>query len=261
MKIRSKCLRHEGVTQSKMGPSLTEMDRSVSRYLRESQPDLATVRIVRATDGGALRTFAGGLMHENGWFASRKARRLLHWEGSAQREFLVRAEVEFSVLRMASEAVRFEFVGRRGWESYTCDVELVGCDGAITIVEIKRNERDLADPDYQEKLGAVKAICDHNGMSFCVVFRHQIFESIVHRRNVVHFADRGFVSISEAQLRRFDNHVEKGGRHSTFGGLAEAIEPTSRRQGEAIVQALTVARRVEIDLRNPVFDDTPVTLH
>ena len=52
------------------------------------------MRIIRADGGGALRTFNGGLAHENGWFASRKARRLLHWEGIAQLEFITRAEVE-----------------------------------------------------------------------------------------------------------------------------------------------------------------------
>ena len=67
---------------------------------RSRDNDGQRIRMVRADDGGALRTFNGGLAHENGWLASRKARRLIHWQGTAQYDFLTCAEVEFNVVRL-----------------------------------------------------------------------------------------------------------------------------------------------------------------
>ncbi|NVD45101.1 hypothetical protein [Qipengyuania atrilutea] len=261
MKIKQKCPGRSDVVQPTLAPTPSGMYPPPARYVREPKPDKADVRIVRATDGGALRTFNGGLAHENGWLASKKAGRLLHYEGIAQRDFLVRAEVEPGVANMASEAVRFEFIGPNGKEIYTADVELTAPDGTITIVEIKRDRRDLSDPAYRDKLARVKQICDERGMRFRVIFEDQIWLSIVHRRNVTHFASRAFTTIRPEHRHRFEKHCSKTDGFTTFGDLADAIEPGNRRYAEAIVQALTVARKVEIDLSRPLFDTTEVTLH
>ena len=261
MKVQSKCPDRENALRSELPPTPAEMYPPTSRYAREPKPDQADVRIVRASNGGALRTFNGGLAHENGWFNSAKARRLLHFEGVAQRDFLVRAEVEFGVLHMASEAVRFEFVGPNGTEIYTADVELIAPDGTVTIVEIKRDRRDLSDPAYRDKLARVKQICDEQGMRFRVIFKDQIWLNIVHRRNVTLFASRAFTTIRPEHRHRLEKHRSESGGVSTFGALAGAIEPENRRYGEAIVQALTVARQVKIDLTKPLFDATEITIH
>lgn len=230
-------------------------------YRRDISPDYPEARIVRATDGGALRTFSGGLAHENGWFASKKARRLLHWQGIAQLEFITRAETDFGVVRMATESIRFEFVGAAGKQVYTADVELIGSDGTITLVEIKRDERDLAVPGYLEKLAAVRRICQAEGMSFKVAFRRDIWSSIVHRRNATLFASRAFTTVASAHLRRLDEYAGHAGQSASYGKLAAALEPHNPRAGEAVLQALTVARRVEIDLTKPLLDATPVSIH
>ena len=261
MKIKSKCPDRNEAVQPDSALTPSEMYPIAGRYVREPKSAKSNVQIIRAKDGGALRTFHGGLAHENGWFNSAKARRLLHFEGVAQRDFLLRAEVESGVASMASEAVRFEFVGSNGTETYTADVELTAPDGTITIVEIKRDLRDLSDPAYRDKLARVKQICDEQGMRFRVIFKDQIWLSIVHRRNVTLFASRAFTTIRPEHHRRFEIHRSNTDAVTTFGDLANAIEPDNRRYGEAIVQALTVARKVEIDLTRPLFDATEVTLH
>jgi hypothetical protein len=48
---------------------------------------------------------------------------------------------------------------------------------------------------------------------------------------------------------------------ATFGSTANAIAPECLRTGEAVLQALTVARRIELDLTRPLMDSTPVTIH
>lgn len=261
MKIRHVCPSHDGAADPQQPATQSSAVAVGKRYLRDPAPGPANVQIVRDKDGGALRTFSGGLTHENGWLASRKAGRPLPYEGIAQRDFLLRAEVDFSVVSMMSEAVRFEFNGPNGKERYTADAEVLGSDGTRTIVEIKRDNRDLADPSYRAKLARVREICEENGMQFRVVFRGDIWVSIVHRRNATLFASRAFTTIRPEHLDRLDNHRELRGPKTTFGELSDAIDPANRRYGEAVVQALTVARRIEIDLTRPIFDATEVTMH
>lgn len=261
MKIKQSCPARERAAQSNLAPTPSEMYPIAERHVREPKSAQAQVQIVRAKDGGALRTFHGGLTHENGWFNSAKARRMLHFEGVAQRDFLLRAEVEPGVASMASEAVRFEFSGPNGTETYTADVELIAPDGAITIVEIKRDRRDLSDPAYRDKLVRVKQTCIERGMRFRVVFKDQIWLSIVHRRNVTLFASRAFTTIRPEHRREIEKLRDMTGGTSSYGELADAIEPGNRRYGEAIIQALTVERKVEIDLSRPLFDATEITIH
>ena len=231
------------------------------KFTRDKHSDAHHVRMIRADDGGALRTFNGGLAHENGWYTSRKAGRVLHWQGAAQYDFLTRAEVEFTVVRVASESVRFEFTRRGKKQVYTIDVELVAPDGTVTLIEIKRDERDLADPEYRAKLTAVHEICDERGIRFKVILRHQIWDSLVHRRNVMMFCSRRFVTILPEHLERLEAHERLVGTNATFGSAAKAIAPNCPRTGEALIQALTVARRIEIDLTCSLLDTTPVTIH
>ncbi|QCB41166.1 hypothetical protein E5673_02100 [Sphingomonas sp. PAMC26645] len=231
------------------------------QFIRDKHSDAHHVRMIRADDGGALRTFNGGLAHENGWYTSRKARRVLHWQGAAQYDFLTRAEVEFAVVRVASESVRFEFTRGGKKQVYTIDVELVAPDGTVTLIEIKRDQRDLADPEYRAKLTAVHEICDEHGIRFKVILRHQIWDSLIHRRNVMLFCSRRFVTILPEHLERLEAHERQVGTDATFGSTAKAIAPNCPRTGEALIQALTVARRIEIDLTRSLLDTTPVTIH
>ena len=242
-------------------PVLDPNSCSTPKFNRDKHSDAHHVRMIRADDGGALRTFNGGLAHENGWYTSRKAGRVLHWQGAAQYDFLTRAEVDFAVVRVASESVRFEFARRGKNQVYTIDVELVAPDGTVTLIEIKRDQRDLADPEYRAKLTAVHEICDEHGIRFKVILRHQIWDSLVHRRNVMLFGSRRFVTILPEHLERLRAHERQVGTDATFGSAVKAIAPNCPRTGEAVLQALTVARRIEIDLTRSLLDTTPVTIH
>lgn len=165
------------------------------------------------------------------------------------------------IWRWLSESVRFEFVRESRKEIYTIDVELIGPDGSITLVEVKRDKDDLKDPAYRAKLAAVREICEENGIRFKVIFRHDIWTSLVHRRNVTLFASRQFVAIRPEHRRRLEEHAQAVGADATYGSLAAALEPDCPRMGEAVLQALTVRRRVEIDLTQPLLDQTPLVIH
>ena len=214
-----------------------------------------------ADDGGALRTFNGRQAHENGWWPSRKRGRLLHWQGSAQRNAVLRIESDFKVNWAQTEARRFHFTlgGRR--RKYTCDLEVDMFDQPTEIWEVKRDDRALEDPDYRLTLAGVDEICRRIGMRFRIVMADEIFENRWHRDNVELFASRRFVSIDRDHMRRFEGYAMSHGDRTTYGELAAAIAPGCAARGKAMIQGLTVLRRVEIDLVHRLTDRTPVIIH
>lgn len=226
-------------------------------YSESAEPSAS---IIRAADGGSLRTFCGGLPHENGWYPSAKARRVLHWEGITQLEFVIRSEVDFNVARLGTECVRFEFPFDGKWVRYTADVELVAPDGSVTIVELKHSPRDLGDDRYKRMLGVVAQICRSNGMHFEIVFKSDIWLNRTHRRNAELCASRRFCSVDLSHRIELEAHAEKTQRSTTLGDLADALAPTNRAKGEAIVMALAAARHLRLDLTRPLLDATHVTI-
>ncbi|URW75057.1 hypothetical protein M9980_10870 [Sphingomonas donggukensis] len=126
---------------------------------------------------------------------------------------------------------------------------------------MKRDERDLADPDFRLLLAMVAEILRRCDIGFGVIFRDEIFQDRIHRANAELFAARAFATVELKHLHRLENHFIGNGPISTLGALAEALEPTSTNAGRALVQALTIRRRVEIDLTQRIGPHTPLTIY
>lgn len=217
--------------------------------------------LLRAVDGGPLRTFSGNLAHENGWFASALMRRLLHFEGMAQKHLVQRLESEFEAVSVGTESIGLLFTDQRGRHRYTADVVVGWRDGTLTVFEVKRDERDLADPDLRRNLAIVAEILRRCDVEFRIIMRDEIFAGRQHRINCELFAARGYAHVADAHLRRLEAHGLETGCDTTLGTLVEALEPGRRPHGMAVLQALTVRRRVEIDLTRRLADSTPVRIH
>ncbi|KIU26040.1 hypothetical protein SR41_16945 [Sphingomonas melonis] len=237
----------------------------IRRLVRETDVDVdrcvPLARMYRAANDGPLRTMSGALPHENGWIPLHKAKGLAHWQGVAQRGLLVRGESDFSIERIASESVALEFPYQDGTTTLTFDVETWGADGTRTVWEVKRDERDLADRDYRHALAIAAEIFRRCGIGFGVIFRDEIFTSRVHRANAEIFAARAFVRIDRKHVDRLENAAIRRGPRCAYGELAEALEPDAPNFGAALVQALAVRRRVEIDLTGRLHADTPLNIH
>jgi hypothetical protein len=216
--------------------------------------------MVRAEGGGPLRTFNGGLWHENGWHTSRKAGRLVHWEGETALWQLLQSETDHQVAKLASENVSFEFVHEGRRFSYTPDIEQTDPAGYGTLIEVKRDDRDLDDPEYRLKLAYVREVCRRCGIAFRVVFRKDIFRSPVHRRNVSLFASRGFVVIGDQDLAVLADHRRSSGGVTTYGELAQALAPGHAATGRALVQGMLVRRLLSMDLTSRLHDASPITI-
>lgn len=217
--------------------------------------------MIMEAEGGSLRTFTGDRNHENGIWPSWKRKRLQHWEGTAQRFALLAAECDFTVEWAQSEPCLLRFPIGDEWFDWYSDLWVSRTDGPDELWEIKRDERQLERPDYRLKLAGADEICRRIGMRFRLVMADEIVENRHHRDNLETFAGRRFVSMSPEHLRRFEAFAIGNGPDTTYGELAKVIDPDCPARGTAVIQGLTVRRRVEIDLRAFLTTRTPVKVH
>jgi hypothetical protein len=216
-------------------------------------------RIVFAANGGSLRTFSGGLPHECGWWPAAKNPRVQHWEGIAAYNFMLESECNHDVDWAQSEGIGFRVFLDRKWRGYVADFDL-RVAGRRHVIEVKRTERDLQDPAYRMKLAAVAEICRRCGWIFRIVLADEIFATRHHRDNCERFVMRRFLRVTKQQLDNVENHALRNGPETTYGELAAAIAPRSYQAGEAVIQALTLRRRLRIDLTQRVYARTPVQI-
>jgi hypothetical protein len=217
--------------------------------------------MIVTADGGSIRTFSGNLSHENGWWPAWKRAKLQHWQGTAQRFGLLRAECEFRVNWAQTEACWLCFPIGNEWFEWCCDLWLDMADGPDELWEIKRDHRQLEDPRYTLKMAGVDEVARRIGKRFRVVMADEIVLNRWHRDNLELFASRRFVTIPPEHLRRFESFAVSRGTETTYGELANAIDPICPARGAAIVQGLTVRRRIEIDLRHRLTNSTPLRIH
>lgn len=210
--------------------------------------------------GGSLRRFAGALPHVNGWYPSFKRHRLQHWEGTAQLSMLQNSECDWSVLWAQSEARRFRFFIDGQMREYTCDLERRLADGTTEIIELKADERHLRDRTYRLILACVAEICRRIGFKFRIVFEDEIFENASHKFNVELFSSRAFRTVTPRHIRVLEDYAIKHGSQTTYGSLAQLLEPAFPVSGKAVIQALVVRRRIKIDLRHLITDQTIVKI-
>ncbi|HEY0312264.1 MAG TPA: hypothetical protein VGC56_07180 [Allosphingosinicella sp.] len=217
--------------------------------------------MIMEADGGSLRTFSGKLAHENGWWPGWKRQRLQHWEGTTQRSALLAAECDFAVAWAQSEPCLLRFPIGDQWYEWYADLLVNRVDGPDELWEIKKDERQLEDSTYRLKLACADEICRRIGMRFRLVMAEEIVENRHHRDNLETFAGRRFVTMTPEQIRRFEGFAVNRGTETTYGELANVIDPRCPARGAAVVQGLTVRRRVEIDLRKLLTNCTPLRIH
>lgn len=216
-------------------------------------------RTFTSETGGSLRNFSGGLAHECGWYPAWKPHRLVHWEGISARDFLIESECNRDVDWMVSEGIRFHFFLAPKWRTYTADVHM-SVRGVTHVVEIKAREGAIGDDEYRLVLAGVAEICRRCGWVFRVVLGTEIFANRHHRDNCELFAFRRFVRLSERTMDRLEGFAMNRGAETTYGELAEALDPNCIERGEAFIQALTVRQRIAIDLTTRVYHRTPLRI-
>lgn len=222
---------------------------------------LPMAKMFRAHRFGPLRTQSGNKSFENGWLCTRKGGRNLPFEGMAQRNRMILNETDRKVTITRSEPLALQFPYKGKFPKLTFDVESVLEDRSSIIYEMKRDGNDLRNADYRHCLAISAEILRRCGMQFTVMFGNELFENRIHRANAELFAARAFVTIHKKHFDRLEDLAYRHGPQLTYGALAEALEPMQPNYGAALVQALTVRRRVSIDITWRIRADTPLIIY
>lgn len=225
----------------------------------QSDELVSMAQLITAEDGGSLRTYSGGLMHECGWHPSWKAHRLQHWEGISARNFLIESECNRDVDRLQTEGVRFRFFLAPNWHSYTADADM-RVNGVRHIIEVKPRASAIGGAEYRMVLAAVAEICRRCGWVFRLVLGTEVFANRLHQDNCELFVSRRFVRVTPNTIEKLESFAMRRGALTTYGELAEALAPRCTELGEALIQALTIRQRIDIDLTSRVYHRTPLQI-
>ncbi|MBN8814545.1 MAG: hypothetical protein J0J06_03745 [Sphingomonas sp.] len=231
----------------------------IGAFASPASPIVATVML--AKDGGSIRTFAGARGSECAQIQSFRAKRTLHCEGEAAEAFVTRCEsdpeVAFVVTETPRVVVNIPADGRKF--TYTADALVTFRSGVRRAIEIKRSERDLANPKYRQHLAIAFECFRREGLETEVVMRDQIFANRHHSRNCELVAMHQFVEPTLRHLACIERLAKTNGTIA-YGCLAACLEPDRPVYGKAVIHALVVRHRVTFDLRAWLNDDTPVTI-
>lgn len=208
-------------------------------------------RIVMTEDGRSIRSILTGRHRRvTGSYASRKAGCGQVFESMNEYAFYQLCEVDTRVVDYRAQPFRFELVVDGVRRIYIPDCARMLDDGAIEIVELKGDDRQLRDPDYRSKLEGAEALCDLLGWRFKIITRDRLLADPVLRANVL--------MVEQDRMARFDDtHVyaaleaiDAGGGEAAFQAVADQV--AAHPLGAALVRAMMAARVVQIDLSRPL---------
>jgi hypothetical protein len=219
--------------------------------------------IVEAPGWRPVRTFVEAAHSKpTGRWTSRKARRAFPWESYAERHLFRCCEIDPKVVRFLAQPHRLEMlVGRPRPLIYFPDVRVEYADGTTEIVEVKRSNDELEDPDYAEKLAGAAAVYQALGWPFCVAIAEEEIEvDPLYSNAKMVCADRFSLIMRPAVLAIEEAfHVES----EIALGKAEEIVAAAARvpldRATAILRAMICTRRVGVDPRRRIRRDSPVT--
>jgi len=125
---------------------------------------------------------------------------------------------------------------------------------------VKAHADAIGGSEYRMVLAAVAEICRRVGWVFRLVIGPEVFANRHHRDNCELFCSRRFVRIAPRTMDRFEGFAITRGVETTYGELAEALDPTCIERGEAFIHALTIRQRIDIDLTTRVYERTPLRI-
>jgi TnsA endonuclease N terminal len=222
----------------------------------------AQALIVEAVGWRPIRTFVE-FAHSKpvGRWTSRKCRRAFPWEGYGERHFFRCCEVDPNVTRFLAQPHRLEIMaGRPKPLIYFPDVRVEYADGTTEIVEVKRSEEELQDPDYAEKLAGAASVYAALGWGFRVVIAEEEIDIDPLYSNAKFIcADRFSLILRPAMLAIQEIfHVDSA---VALGKAEEVVAQAAGiplDQAVAIVRAMVCTRQVAIDPTKRIRRDSPV---
>lgn len=219
--------------------------------------------IVEAEGFRPIRTFVEAAHSKPvGRWTSRKSRRALPWESYAERHLFRCCEVDPRVIRFLAQPHRLEMMtGAPRPLIYFPDVRVDYADGTTEIVEVKKTEGELEDPDYLDKLAGAESVYRALGWDFRIAIAEEEIEiDPIYSNAKMICADRFSLIVRPAVLAIEEVfHVES---QIALGKAEEIVAEAARiplERATAILRAMMCTRRVAVDPRRRVRRDSPVT--
>jgi hypothetical protein len=212
----------------------------------------SAARIFLPSEGTALRTIiTGRAKHQTSVIISAKAKKRLYVEGRAEKAYARLNEVTPSTVDQQTQPMRIECVvdGQRYVQIVDFIRELD--TGEIEVIEVKRSERDIADPDYRRKLAVTGAIASGLGWIPRVVLHTEMFESRLHEMNVNRAYSARFTSVSDRQHQAIVRLRQAGQREIEIAEL-QSLFGCPAPAALSVAFALMVRREIAIDLTAPI---------
>lgn len=242
--------------QSELDKALLASATSRDRLSWESLTAIATM--VLPVSGGSIRTIVTGRrVITTGVYASRKTGRAHPYESKNERAFFMNCEVDTDIVEYRAQPFRLEFVIDGKKRIYIADAVRLQANSIVEVVEIKKDQRQLKDPDYYLKLQAVRAICDQKGWQFRILFQHDLCEPILRFQNIEDIQSWAFTDYGSSDVFKAVQYLSIHKRAS-LGDLADRLG--SQPVGIAKLKAMMVGRIVRLDLDSKLDEDSLVTL-
>ncbi|GAB9109868.1 hypothetical protein [Bradyrhizobium diazoefficiens] len=234
--------------------------------MSKNRPLLESVRIVRATGGGPIRTIIQAVLKRpTGEFPSLKAGRALPWESLAERHFIWVCEADWDVRTFMMQPMRMEFRMSDGRTLvYFPDCERLLASTAIEIVEIKRTAAEAKrDPDYAWKLWLAKHVCNVRGWHFRTISAEKYLAKGHRLANARMIRMDRFTTVSAEDYLRLGEAFRPTQGRLPWRAVVAALSRTDDEwspQGLARLRALIVRRHVRVDINRRITPQTPVAL-
>lgn len=216
---------------------------------------------VRTTTGQPYRKMSGKKRSEQFAFPSVRSGTTLMVEGSAHMAHVLRCEVQHEQDYVLTESLALKWRDPRDGAKrlHVVDTEIRKDGRMAGIVEIKRSEYDVRDPEKRFFYACVHEILRRIAVPFEILFARDIFENRTHRKNCELVAMRRFVAPEFRHLERLARLAARCPA-STYAEIAHSLEPTRPLFGEALVQGLIVRGRVHVDLTQRLRPSTPASI-
>lgn len=218
-------------------------------------------RIFVPIGGGAIRhVITGTKKHSTGMRPSRKTRRKQYHEGRAEMALIMLSEVDTRVVDYQTQPMRIEVVVDGRKHTHIVDQMRQLENGDIEMIEMKRTERDLSDPDLRLKLAVVGE--RYRGLRWTprVMLERDIFSSSDHELNVRAIFDDAFAEVSDEQVRAVRRLYARRQTMMSLGELKRILDPGCRHRARAAAYALMVRREIAIEIVLPISDASLVNI-
>lgn len=216
-----------------------------------------TGRIVWSTTGGPLRTIVTGTKCKpTGVYNSVKTGHAQPYESQFELRFMKICEADWHVINWLAQPHRIEIVHDGKWLTYFPDIVLERTNGAVEVIEIKRNKTDEVRRDVELKLRLAAEFYSAIGFKFKILDTADIsIEPLF--SNAEEVQRHAHTTVPPAERFTLLRRISLSGEdHLPFGKIVEFLGGGIA--GRKKLCSLIVRRYLAIDLTEVLNEDTPV---